>query len=187
MRALHRIVGVLVVSAATVLAVPAYGLETEQEQRRGWALAVDGKRLFSHNFLCVRAGATDAQDVFVLKPKPVLTRQQALATLGDAGLPSTVEYRLKFQYTADVAGLARAIAREEPVPFRTLAHVGPQIARQIAWTPGGSCPRVGINVPPPTDPAAFAWAQATAAKYGADRVDAVHEPIVQAMRDSFGG
>jgi hypothetical protein len=138
---------------------------------------VEGKRFFPKNFLCVRLGATDAQDIFVVKPQPPYTRKEALATLHDAGLPGTVEFRLKLGYTADVVGLARAITREEPAQFRGVAHVG----AQVAWTPGGQCPTVFINIPPPGNPAASAWAEQTVAKYGTDRVSAIHATIVRSL------
>jgi hypothetical protein len=136
---------------------------------------VVGKRTFPKNFLCVRVGATDARDIFVVKPRPPYTRKQALAALHDAGLPGTIEFRLKLGYTADVVGLARAITREEPERFRGVAHVG----AQVGWTPGGTCPVVNINVPPPENPAASAWAEQTAARYGTDRVGATHARIVR--------
>jgi hypothetical protein len=166
---------VLVVSALVSCAVPALAIETEQEREHGWGLSVDGKRLFPKNFLCVRVGATDAQDIFVIKPQPHYPLKQALAILHNAGLLGSIEYRLKLGYTADVVGLAKAISREEPAQFQGVALV----EGQIGWTPGGGCPVVYINDPPPTNPAASAWAERTAAKYGPDRVSAIQEKIVR--------
>jgi hypothetical protein len=168
----------LTLSAAALFAGPARGFETEQERQHGWALSVAGKRAFPKNFLCVRVGATDAQDIFVVKPRPPYTRTQALAALHNAGLPGTIEFRLKPWYLADVAGLARAISREEPAQFRAVAHVGPQV---LDWTPGGRCPSVGIDIPPPGNPASTTWAEQTAAKYGADRVTVEHATIALAV------
>jgi hypothetical protein len=168
---------VLALSAAAFFTGPAHGFEDDQEREHGWALSVEGKRLFPKHFLCVRVGATDAQDIFVVKPRPPYTRKEALATLQEAGLPGTVEFRMKLGYTADVVGLARAISREQPAQFRGVAHVD----AQVAWTPGGQCPTVFINVPPPGSPAASAWAEQTAEKYGTDRVRATRATIVRPM------
>ena len=141
------------VCGAAFLAGQAHGFEDEQEREHGWALSVEGKRFFPKHFLCVRVGANETEDIFVLKPAPSYTREDALATLHQEGLPGTVEFRLKLQYTADVVGLARAITREEPAQLVGGAHVG----ESVAWTPGERCPVVSINVPPPGNPAATAW------------------------------
>jgi hypothetical protein len=144
----------LALCAAAFLAAPVRG-EGEQEARHGWGLSEAGKRAFPKNVLCVRVGATEAKDVFVVKTRLPYTPKEALAALHNAGLPGTIEFRLKLQYTADVVGLARAISREEPAQFRGAAHVSPQ----IGWAPGGRCPAVYINIPPPGNPAASAWAE----------------------------
>ena len=76
--------------------------------------------------------------------------------------------------------MARAISREEPAQFRGVAIV----SAQVGWTPGGGCPVVYINDPPPVNWAASAWADQIAAKYGVDRVTVAHDTYTGAESTS---
>lgn len=157
----------VVVAAMAIFAGRATGFDLA-ERERGRTYVLEGKQFFAEHFLCLRLGATDAQNIFVVKPQPPYTREEALATLHNAGLPGTVEVRSRVGYSREIDALARVIARHQPARFRA-AHV---VRGQPAWTPGERCPTVFINVEPPGHFAAFAWAQRVAAKYGHDRVQA---------------
>lgn len=156
----------VVMAAISSFASPAGGFDRIEEERdRTYIL--EGKQFFAKHFLCLRLGAADAQDIFVVKPQPPYTREEALATLDSAGLPGTVEVRSRISYSREVFVLARVIARHQPARFRA-AHV----VAQDLWTPGENCPSVFINVEPPGHFAASAWARRVVARYGPDRVEA---------------
>jgi hypothetical protein len=155
-----------VVAAMAVFASPARGFDRAKEER-GRTYILEGKQFFAEHFLCLRLGATDAQNTFVVKPQPPYTREEALATLHNAGLPGTVEIRSRVSYGREIHALARVIARHQAARFRAA-----RVRAQPAWTPGENCPSVYIHVEPPGHFAASAWAERVAARYGPDRVKA---------------